>query len=87
MTATLTALIELAVDHGLGVAFLIVGGQVLLDRLNPVESVVSHVFGSKRSAQSAGAHRLGREARPVEASRFTSSLARHRGESLACCTK
>ena len=83
MTATVTALIELAVDHGLGVAFLVVGAQVLLDKLNPLEYVVSHVRGSKRS--SAGAHRLDRATRPAPASRFT--LARHRNEPLGCCTK
>jgi len=84
MTATLTALIELAVDHGVGVAFLIVGGQVLLERLNPVEYVVSHAFGSRKSAQAVGAHRLEREPRPVAASRFASSLARHRNEPIGC---
>ncbi len=86
MTATITALIQLAVDHGLGVAFLIVGGQVLLERLNPVEHVVSHVFGSKRSAQAAGAHRLDREPRQLTA-RLTSNVARHRNEPIGCCTK
>lgn len=84
MTATVTALIELAVDHGLGVAFLIVGGQVLLDRLNPVEYVVSHLLGSKRSAKAAGAHRLEREPRSITASGLTSSLARHRNEPVGC---
>ena len=84
MTATVTALIELAVDHGLGVAFLIVGGQVLLDRLNPVEYVVSHLLGSKRSAQAAGAHRLEREPRSIASSGLTSNLARHRNEPVGC---
>ena len=84
MTATVTALIELAVDHGFGVAFLIVGGQVLLERLNPVEYVVSHLFGSRKPAQAAGAHRLEREPRPLAASRLTSNLARHRNEPIGC---
>ena len=84
MTATVTALIELAVDHGLGVAFLIVGGQILLDRLNPIEYIVSHVLGFKRSAPAAGAHRLEREPRPLVANRFTSNLARHRNEPVGC---
>lgn len=84
MTATVTALIELAVDHGLGVAFLIVGGQLLLDRLNPVEYVVSHLFGFKRSAQAVGAHRLEREPRPFATNRLTSNLARHRNEPVGC---
>ncbi len=61
MTATVTALIELAADHGLGVAFLLVGAQVLLDRLNPVGYVASHLFGPKGSAHGAGAHRRDRE--------------------------
>ena len=78
MTATVTALIELAVDHGIGFAFFIVGGQVLLDRLNPVEYAVSHLFSSKRSVPAAGAHRLGREPRPFAETRFGSNLARHR---------
>jgi hypothetical protein len=84
MTATVTALIELAVDHGFGVAFLVVGGQVLLDRLNPVEYVVSHLFGPKRSAKSAGAagaHRREPEPRTSAASRFTAS---HRNQPLGC---
>jgi len=84
MTATVTALIELAVEHGFGVAFLIVGGQVLLDRLNPLEFVVSRLFSSKRSAQAAGAHRLEREPGPYAASRLTSNLARHRNEPIGC---
>ena len=87
MTATVTALIELAVEHGLGVAFLVVGGQVLLDRLNPVEFVASHVFGAKRSAHAGGAHRRERATtQPSAASRFASSLTRDRNEPL-CCTK
>lgn len=84
MTATVTALIELAVEHGFGVAFLVVGGQVLLDRLNPVEYVVSHVFGPRRSASGAGAHRREREPRPSAANRFASTLARDRNEPLGC---
>lgn len=84
MTATVTALIELAVEHGLGVAFLVVGAQVLLDRLNPVEYVVSYVFGARKSARSAGAHRREREPRPSAASRFASPLARNRNEPLGC---
>jgi hypothetical protein len=81
MTATVTALIELAVEHGLGVAFLVVGGQVLLDRLNPVGHVVSHVFGVKRSGHGAGAHRRERERQPSAASGFAPS---HRNEPLGC---
>jgi hypothetical protein len=84
MTATVTALIELAVDLGFGIAFLVVGTQVLLDRLNPVEFVVSHVLGARRSAQGVGAHRRGRDPRPAESSRFTSNLARHRNEPVGC---
>lgn len=86
MTATVTALIELAVEHGLGVAFLVVGGQVLLDRLNPVEHAFSFLFGAKRSAHAGGAHRRVREPQPSAASRFASSLTRNRNEPL-CCTK
>ena len=86
MTATVTALIELAVEHGLGVAFLVVGGQVLLDRLNPVEYVVSHLFGSKKSAHTGGAHRRERATQPSAASQFASSLTRDRNEPL-CCTE
>jgi hypothetical protein len=86
MTATITALIQLAVDHGLGVAFLIVGGQVLLERLNPVEHVVAHVFGSKRPTQAAGAHRLNRAPRQL-AAKLTSNVARHRNEPIGCCTE
>jgi hypothetical protein len=81
MTATVTALIELAVDHGLGVAFLVVGAQVLLDRLNPLEFVVSHVFSAKRSAQGAGAHRRGRDSQPSRTSGFTPN---HRNEPIGC---
>lgn len=84
MTATVTALIELAADHGLGVAFLLVGAQVLLDRLNPVGYVASHLFGPKGSAHGAGAHRRDREPAPSAANRFTSTLARHRNEPLGC---
>jgi len=84
MTATLTALIDLAADHGLGVAFLLVGTQVLLDRLNPVGYVASHVFGPKRSAHGAGTHRRDREPEPSATSNFTSTLARHRNEPLGC---
>jgi hypothetical protein len=84
MTATVTALIELAVDHGLGVAFLIVGGQVLLDRLNPVGYVVSHLVDFKKSAPAAGAHRLEREPRPFASNRLTSNISRHRNEPVGC---
>ena len=86
MTATVTALIELAVEHGLGVAFLVVGGQVLLDRLNPVEHAVSFLFGAKRSTHVGGAHRRERATQPSAASRFASSLTRDRNEPL-CCTE
>lgn len=86
MTATVTALIELAVEHGLGVAFLVVGGQVLLDRLNPVEHAVSFLFGAKRSTHAGGAHRRERATQPSAASRLASSLTRDRNEPL-CCTK
>jgi len=49
MTATLTSLIDLASAHGLGMAILLVGLQVVIDRLMPVEHIVSHLLGSKRS--------------------------------------
>ena len=81
MTATVTALIELAVDHGMGVAFLVVGAQVLLDRLNPVGYFVSQVFGAKKFAQGAGAHRRERETRPPRPSGFSPN---HRNEPLGC---
>ena len=84
MTATVTALIELAVDHGLGVAFLVVGGQILLDRLAPVEFIVSRFSGAKKSAHPGGAHRRVREPRPSRASNFASSLHRHRNEPIGC---
>jgi hypothetical protein len=86
MTSTVTALIELAVDHGFGVAFLVVGGQVLLDRLNPVEHAFAFLFGAKRSTQAGGAHRRERATQPSAASRFASTLTRDRNEPL-CCTK
>ena len=84
MTATVTALIELAVDHGLGVAVLVIGAQVLLDRLNPLEYVVSHMFSSKRSAQGGGAHRRVPEPRTSRSIDFASGLARHRNEPVGC---
>ena len=84
MTATVTALIELAFEHGVGVALLVVGGQVLLDRLNPVGFVVSNLFGSKKSVHAGGAHRRERAAQPSAASRFASSVARDRHEPLGC---
>ena len=88
MTATVTALIELAVDHGLGVAFLVVGAQVLLDRLNPLGFVVSHVASAARSTTgTTGAHRREPAPRPVATSRFTSDFARHRNEPVGCCAK
>ena len=86
MTATVTALIELAVEHGLGVAFLVVGGQVLLDRLNPVEHAFSFLFGTKRAAHAGGVHRRERAAQPSAASRFATNL-RQDGNDPLCCTK
>ncbi|HUQ00326.1 MAG TPA: hypothetical protein VM093_07675 [Aeromicrobium sp.] len=57
MTAAVTSLIDLAGQHGLGVAFLIVAGQVLLERLMPVEHLFAFLVGPKRTPQRAGAHR------------------------------
>jgi hypothetical protein len=85
MTATVTALIELAVEHGLGVAFLVVGGQVVLDRLRPVEHIVAHLFQSRKPADAPGAHRRVPESQRFQASRFA-PRARHRNEPI-CCTK
>ena len=57
MTATMTALIDLASQHGFGYAVLIVGAQVVLDRLLPVERFVALVVNAKRPGQGGGAHR------------------------------
>lgn len=84
MTATLTSLIDLASSHGLGVAILLVGLQVVVDRLMPVEHIVAHLVGSKRSAQEHGAHRRVPAPRPSWASRFVSSLTPERNNELPC---
>jgi hypothetical protein len=80
MTATVTALIELAVEHGWGIALLIIGAQVVLDRLMPVEHVVGFLFGGFRRSTPAregrGAHRLERNTRPSAANTFGPA---HRG--------
>lgn len=77
MTATVTALIELAVEHGWGFALVIIGGQIVLDRLMPVEHVVGFLFGGlRRSTPASGSHRLERSTRPAAASTFGSA---HRG--------
>jgi len=65
MTATVTALIDLASQHGFGYAILIVGLQVVLDRLMPVEFLVSHLVRPKRPAQGGGAHRRAPATRPA----------------------
>lgn len=57
MTATVTALIDLASQHGFGYAVLILGAQVLLDRLLPVEHLVALVTNARQSGQGRGAHR------------------------------
>lgn len=57
MTATITALIELAVQHGFGVALLIIGGQIALDRLMPVEHLWGFVLGLRHGRSTGGAHR------------------------------
>jgi hypothetical protein len=84
MTATLTSLIDLASAHGLGMAILLVGLQVVIDRLMPVEHIVSHLVGSKKSAPAHGAHRGTPAPRPSWASRFASSLAPDRNDQLPC---
>lgn len=84
MTATLTALIELGVEHGFGIAILVIGAQVLLDRLMPVEHIVGHLFGARRSGPAPGAHRRVRESRPSTASRFASSIAGNRNQGVGC---
>lgn len=70
MTATVTALIDLAVEHGWGIALLIIGAQVVLDRLLPTEQVVGFLFAFKRSTPARGAHRRGRDAQASAADRF-----------------
>lgn len=65
MTATVTALIELAVEHGWGIALLIIGAQVVLDRLLPVEHIAGFLFGFKRSTPARGAHRRVRRPEPT----------------------
>ena len=57
MTATVTALIDLAGQHGFGVALLIVGGQVLLERLMPIEHLLAFLVGTKKATRPRGAHR------------------------------
>lgn len=57
MTATVTALIDLASQHGFGYAVLIIGAQVLIDRLLPVEHLVALVANARRPAPGRGAHR------------------------------
>ena len=84
MTATLTSLIDLASAHGFGVAILLVGLQVVIDRLMPVEHIVAHLVGSKRSAQGHGAHRREPAPRPSWASRLASSLTPDRNDQLPC---
>jgi hypothetical protein len=84
MTATLTSLIDLASAHGLGMAILLVGLQVVIDRLMPVEHIVSHLLGSKRSAQAHGAHRAEPAPRPSWASSLASSLTPERNDQLPC---
>lgn len=75
MTSTVTSLIELAVDHGLGFAFLIVAGQVLLDRLMPLEFIASRLVKPKGCTTPArGAHRRERKPRtPAVTSAFSPS--------------
>lgn len=73
MTATVTALIDLAVEHGWGIALLIIGAQVVLDRLLPTEQVVGFLFAFKRSNPTRGAHRRVRDTRPTSATGFASS--------------
>lgn len=63
MTAALTSLIGVAVDHGLGFAFLVVGGQILLERLMPLEYIASRLFGPRKSVPTRGAHRRVPESR------------------------
>jgi hypothetical protein len=60
MTATVTTLIDLASQHGFGVAFLVVGAQLILDRLVPVERVVGLLAGVRKPAHPHGAHRRAR---------------------------
>lgn len=85
MTATVTALIELAVEHGWGIALLIIGAQVVLDRLLPTEQVVGFLFGFRRSTPAGGAHRAVRDSRPTSAAGFAPS---HRtGMKPACCVE
>jgi len=84
MTATLTSLFELAGSHGFGVAILLVGAQVLLDRLMPVEHLFAHLFGARKSTPGHGTHRREREPQPSAVSRFASTLARDRNEPIGC---
>jgi len=84
MTATVTALIELANEHGFGVALLIIGAQVILDRLMPVEHLVAHLFGAKRSTQAGGAHRGVPATRTSWANGLASSLTQDRNNDLRC---
>jgi len=86
MTATVTSLIELASAHGFGVAILIIGAQVVLDRLLPVEYFTALLFGSRTSASArgAGAHRRVPAPQPSWASRFASSLSPHRDNEIHC---
>lgn len=84
MTATLTALIELAVEHGWGVAVLIIGAQIVLDRLLPVERIAAVLFGFRRSTHAPGAHRREHESRASAASRFAVNLTRDRNNGFGC---
>jgi hypothetical protein len=84
MTATVTSLFELASAHGFGVAILIIGAQVVLDRLLPVEYLVTHLFGPRRSAPGRGAHRRVPAPQPSWASRLASSLTPDRNNELHC---
>jgi hypothetical protein len=68
----------------LGVAILLVGLQVVLDRLMPVEHILAHLVSATRSEREHGAHRREPAPRPTWASRFASNLAPDRNNELPC---